>query len=247
MALATPAPLLLLDVDGPLNPFRTLNPRTSQPSQRTPSHYTLHKMRPPGWEDEGREPLPVLLSPWHGDQLRALAERMTLVWATTWEAAANEWIAPVLGLPTDLPWIDFGDAKNAQRRIDGCDSWKTPLVASCIEAYTGRGVPWVWVDDELSRRDRHWLRQRLGPGHAKFLTMRIDAYEGLTAEHFNRIGDFCALVSGADVQVQPLPEVLRPDAERVVERSRMYSLEEVGERLGINEETRRRLGLPPLP
>lgn len=93
-------PLLLIDVDGPLNPY-------AAKAQRRPEGYRTHRMRPTGWtEAEQAKPLRVWLNPDHGAELLALAEVYELVWATTWKDEANDWIGPHLGLPR-LPFIDW--------------------------------------------------------------------------------------------------------------------------------------------
>src|SRR5690349_9172578 len=80
-------PYLLLDVDGPLNPYR---------AKMIPPGYALHDIH------EGEKTWTLLLSQQHGVELNALATSYELVWATTWEHGANRLIAPRLGLP-DLP------------------------------------------------------------------------------------------------------------------------------------------------
>ena len=84
-------PLLLLDVDGPLNPW------AAKPTQR-PAGYSTHRYTRPGaqrWD----KPLRVWLHPGHGPMLLTLADRFELVWCTTWGAEANTWIGPRIGLP----------------------------------------------------------------------------------------------------------------------------------------------------
>ncbi len=57
-------PLLLLDMDGPLNPYR------SAPHER-PAGYSTHRMRPTGWENPRDKPLRVWLNHGHGADLDA--------------------------------------------------------------------------------------------------------------------------------------------------------------------------------
>jgi hypothetical protein len=79
-----PQPLLFLDVDGTLLPFRDR-----------------------GIEgDEDDNPLLRRLDPADGERLLGLGCR--LVWATTWMGEANEVIAPRLGLP-ELPLVTWPD------------------------------------------------------------------------------------------------------------------------------------------
>lgn len=122
-------PLILLDVDGPLNPYE------AKPTQR-PGGYTTHRLTPTGWRGK---PLRVWLAPEHGPLLLAFAERhdAELVWATTWESDANTMIGPVIGLP-ELPVIRFGGAP-WQRK-----NWKFDGVAE----YAG-DRPLVWFDDDF--------------------------------------------------------------------------------------------------
>lgn len=82
-------PLLLLDVDGPLNPFRATKPEG----------YTAHRLPSAGSSFQ------VWLNPDHGRMLLDFAEEhgVELVWCTTWERDANTHI----GLP-ELPVIEFG-------------------------------------------------------------------------------------------------------------------------------------------
>ncbi|MFJ8886088.1 HAD domain-containing protein [Streptomyces sp. NPDC102402] len=163
-------PLLLIDVDGPLNPFAALARRP------LPEDYTLHQMRPTGWK-EGT-PLPVLLSPAHGDELLALAARYELVWATTWKDEANEWVGPRIGLPS-LPYIDW-PAMHALRP-DGT-YWKTRHVVDYAD-----GRPFAWVDDEISDLDRAWVAAH-HPGRS--LLLRVDPWVGLVREDFETLAQW---------------------------------------------------------
>ena len=160
-------PLLLIDVDGPLNPYLALSRRTA------PEGYRKHRMRPSGWT-EGPA-LPVLLNPEHGGELLALADRYELAWATTWMAEANEWISPHLGLP-ELPYIDWPSLPGGTP--DGV-FWKTRHV---VEYAAGR--PFAWIDDEITERDRTWVAAH----HAgRSLLLRIDPWTGLGQADFDAL------------------------------------------------------------
>ncbi|MFE4536059.1 hypothetical protein ACFRKB_13410 [Streptomyces scopuliridis] len=165
-------PLLLIDVDGPLNPYLALA------AEPPPEGYARHWTRPSGWP--GDQPLPVLLNPEHGVELRALADRYELVWATTWEDDANEWIGPVLGLP-ELPYVEW---TVPEPRAPLGTLWKTPYV---LEYAAGR--PFAWVDDEITSYDRAWTDQR---HHAAALLMRIDPGVGLTRTDFDTLAEWAA-------------------------------------------------------
>jgi hypothetical protein len=160
----TARPLLLLDIDGPLSPYR---------AKEIPAGYELHDI------DEGGRTWTLLLSEQHGVELNALAAMFQLVWATSWEHGANRLIAPRLGLPDDLPVIVWpeGAREGAARRWW---SWKTAAVAEWVG-----GRAFVWVDDEVNRRDRAWLRARGGVG--AHLLHRIEANRGLVRADFEAI------------------------------------------------------------
>ncbi|MFI1396704.1 HAD domain-containing protein [Streptomyces sp. NPDC020681] len=164
-------PLLLIDVDGPLNPY------AAKP-QRRPEGYSTHRMRPSGWT-EGK-PLRVWLNPAHGVELLALAEAYELVWATTWKGEANEWIGPHLGLP-ELPFIDWPQMHGSAPRGT---FWKTQYI---LEYAAGR--PFAWIDDDISVRDREWVeRHHLDAA----LLMHIDERIGLLRPDFEALGDWAA-------------------------------------------------------
>jgi hypothetical protein len=166
-------PLLLLDVDGPLNPYRAVFTRHRG--------YVTRRLHPANWSARQvpgsrrlRRGLRVRLHPGHGARLLALPYE--LAWATTWMHEANEMIAPVIGLPGDLPVIEFTDlfAKDP----DGL-YWKTRQV---VEWAAGR--PFVWVDDMVTELDvRHVAEHHDGPA----LLLRIDPGRGLREAEFARL------------------------------------------------------------
>jgi len=96
-------PLLLLDVDGVLNPFA---------APACPPGYTEHDFFP------GEEPVRLCLA--HGSWLQELGTRFQIVWASAWGPDANRLLAPLLQLP-DLPVIAFPPGRNAARDDRGGD------------------------------------------------------------------------------------------------------------------------------
>ncbi|WP_329351226.1 hypothetical protein OG226_36590 [Streptomyces sp. NBC_01261] len=163
-------PLLFLDVDGPLNPY------AAQPERR-PEGYTTIRVTVP---DRPR-PLRVWLNPAHGPALLDLG--YDLCWATTWMAAANRWIAPVVGLP-ELPYVDFGDGLFAERP-DGVH-WKTETIVAYAE-----GRPFAWVDDEQSAPDGEFVTAH-HPGPA--LLHHVNPRLGLCEGDFTALAEFAATV-----------------------------------------------------
>ncbi|MEV7285168.1 hypothetical protein AB0O01_11505 [Streptomyces sp. NPDC093252] len=180
--------MLLVDVDGPLNPY------AAKPHRR-PEGYGTHRILTPRWEaaqrrrlaergmpDRPVRPLRVWLDPSHGPALRALP--FDLVWATTWEDEANTYIGPVLGLP-ELPFIRW-----AEVRAEPGDGvfWKTPEVVAWA-----RGRALAWVDDEVTDADRDWVRNHhTGPA----LLHRVDPRQGLTDDDFTTLARWGALRAG---------------------------------------------------
>ncbi|MEU4640497.1 HAD domain-containing protein [Micromonospora sp. NPDC023814] len=131
--MARDLPLLLLDVDGVLNPFA---------GDQCPVSYQEFQFFP--------GEAPVRLCPAHADWLRELGERFEMVWATGWGAEANRLLAPVLRLP-QLPVIGLPPGPFEPRE-------KVPAVA----AYVG-SRPVAWIDDALTTEARAWAEARAAP------------------------------------------------------------------------------------
>lgn len=86
-----PRPLLLLDVDGVLNPY----------GGPCPPGYTEHDLFP------GEEPVRVNRE--HGAWIAELAGEFDVTWATGWNDEANSVLGPLLGLPA-LPVLTMPPA-----------------------------------------------------------------------------------------------------------------------------------------
>lgn len=161
----TTKPMLLLDVDGPLNPW------PMHPTKAAEAGYTKHRIT------TSQGPFPVYLNPAHGDALNALTDVVDLVWATSWEHEANTLIAPLLGLPTSLPVITWPDGA---MEVYSRGSWKTKHVATWTA-----GRAFAWFDDEVNRYDRNYLAATNGIG--PHLLVRVEEHHGLKPEHFDRV------------------------------------------------------------
>ncbi len=136
MPLVSPLPLLLIDVDGVLNPY--VRPRTTLGAQ-----YATHRI--------GEQVVRLTTS--HGEWLHRLAELYDLVWATTWEADANAFVGPIIGAPPNLPVISFTD------RDDKDWTWKLPAVERFVA-----DRPLAWLDDDPGQGADEWrpfVRSRL--------------------------------------------------------------------------------------
>lgn len=167
-------PLLLIDVDGPLNPYAA-NPN------RRPHGYQTHRMRPTGWQHPRQKPLRVWLNPAHGPALLALPYE--LAWATTWGDEANEWISPHLGIPA-LPVIDWPELHAV--RPDGT-YFKTHDIVKYVD-----GRPFAWIDDELGDRDREYVTANHdGPA----LLHHVSPRHGLLPADFDTLAAWAASVT----------------------------------------------------
>ncbi|MEO3863748.1 HAD domain-containing protein [Acrocarpospora sp. B8E8] len=164
-------PMVLLDVDGVLNPSR----RSSLAWRR----YT-------GIVDG--EPYKILLDPRHGPQLLTMARECgaELVWATTWEEQANDEISPRIGLPR-LPVIPIGDYLSSS----GGEHFKTGAVAAYVQRR-----PFVWFDDMLDSADQEYLSNH--PGVGDFLLIHVDARFGLTDTHLAQAREWLSRLPSAD-------------------------------------------------
>lgn len=150
---------MLLDVDGPLNPFAG--------SEDTRVGFVEHRIRLSRWNK--RKVLRLWLNPALGPALLGMADRTgaQLAWATTWGHRANTVIGPAIGLPV-LRVVEVGDSGGG---------WKFPAV----ERFAA-GRPLVWLDDDFDlypvERDA-FLGRRVG---VQTELWRVDPRVGLTID-----------------------------------------------------------------
>ena len=90
--------------------------------------------------------MPHCISDRAGPQLLRLAEVYELVWATGWEARANDHLPLILGLAGDLPVLTFNG-----RAQFGTAHWKL----EALDEYS-RDRPLAWIDDSLDASCHAW-------------------------------------------------------------------------------------------
>ena len=135
----TQRPLLLIDVDGVLNPL--------VPGLR--SGFVSYVLL--GYD--------VQLSRLHGRWLSGLGDVFDLTWATTWEHDADRIIAPLIDLPSGLPVIEFRSQSPGQ-------TWKLTDVETYVE---DRPFAWIDDDlgpdafEWAERRESPTLLIRVDP------------------------------------------------------------------------------------
>jgi HAD domain in Swiss Army Knife RNA repair proteins len=155
-----PRPLILVDVDGVLNPARP-----------DAGGYRRHWVFPNGVAHR------LLLNPSHGQMLTDLAEAAgaELVWASYWQDKANTWIAPRIGLPS-LRFVPI-----TRLWIPRARSWLGEWKARHVVPWIGQ-TPFVWLEDNLGV-PRHLAQQQ---GLGRHLVVPVDPAIGLTHHHITR-------------------------------------------------------------
>lgn len=110
-------------------------------------------------------------------RLQQLHPHFSIVWSTSWQRSASYQVAPLVGLPEGLPYINFdrypAAAPGQSRKFPGLTRWlKEQAVAI--------------VDDEIGLDLRAWATGRTAPT----LLVEIDPRRGLEDGHVKRLLGF---------------------------------------------------------
>jgi hypothetical protein len=161
-------PVLLVDVDGVLNPYahqgalaagwETHRIAARQPGRDVAVTYTVY------------------LNPDHGSWLVELAYDFDLAWATTWEEQANTLIAPKIGLSQPLPVAAVVWGRHGYDKVAG------------IAALVG-DRPCAWLDDDPGYAGFEWSDERRARD-IPTLIITPDPAIGFTRAHKDKLRRF---------------------------------------------------------
>lgn len=168
-------PLLLMDIDGPLNPWAGQWVKHADQCERKG-----FKIASIPFVDSHQPPLKVRYGIEHGARLKALSEFYDLVWASAWNDLSDTLYGPLIGL-TGLPHVDFPE--DAMKYHPNREHWKCFHIARLIRDVGAPGA--LWFDDEVTKRDQRWMDEALP--EAKVNVMRVREHEGLRDFHFDYI------------------------------------------------------------
>jgi hypothetical protein len=144
-------PILAVDVDGVISLFGFDEPPSDKEAEYKLIDGMVH-----------------CISKRAGPRLLRLAEHYDLVWATGWQDRANDYLPLILGLPEELPYLTFDDARF------GSSHWKL----KSIEKYA-KGRPLAWIDDFIDEECEHWAASRNEPT----LLVPTESHRGMEEAH----------------------------------------------------------------
>jgi hypothetical protein len=136
------APILAVDIDGVISLFgfdQALHPGQGDPSSAPGEYHLIDGML-------------HCIALETGPRLNRLAESYDLVWASGWEARANDHLPGILGLP-QLPYLRFDG-----RARFGTAHWKLEALGE----YAGSRAL-AWIDDSLDSSCFDWADARSAP------------------------------------------------------------------------------------
>ncbi len=149
-----PRPLVLWDIDGPLNPFRAVG---LADDERFVPHASSWNS---GLFNVVEHPL------WAGE---LLALGVEFLWVSNWAEEANE-VGFALGLSEPIAHIPLEAGDGATWKLESVDEWLR---------VNAPGRPVLWVDDELGPDARAWAAAR-----GNTLLVPVDAAHGWSRDQY---------------------------------------------------------------
>lgn len=173
---ATSKPVLLVDVDGVLNPFKMKTHKAESKG------FDIHNISVPG--DDTYE---VFISSSMMKMLFDMQENFDLVWCTTWNHWANKLILPLAGFDFPaFPVLELDMPTTSTGTFGKKPFWKSPQV---VEAFTNgdyAGRRFAWIDDCITHKaDKPYMQKHFNDHTFKlgFLNPGL----GLTKDLKNRL------------------------------------------------------------
>jgi hypothetical protein len=179
-------PILLLDIDGVIAPFLPAAQMLAIETGEGHHDYIMVELQadsvylPYEQRHYIRRDLPEIM--------RELMEHFELMWGTAWGGEqANTYMLEHLGLVEPLKAIDYHTIPDiAEVRMSGIsfiggmpDFWKMPWIEKFAEE---SGLPFIFIDDEISKDAEEWAEQRTRDGIPTLL-VKTDAAVGWTVDH----------------------------------------------------------------
>lgn len=176
---SSPRGVLILDIDGSINPFFARSTLEISP-EKLPG-FEEHFLRDPSYGD-ARVFLQtaVLRAAFLG--LRELG--VELVWGSAWNENSNLILKMLFpeGMENS-PTVVFPDEMEFPLSVQ---SWKLATVREFIEERYADSVPLIWIDDEIFGDAEDWLRSR----KSRSYLLRPERHRGATAEDWSSILSF---------------------------------------------------------
>lgn len=136
-----PRPILLLDIDGPINVAHT----PGEALVGGDLNCDRVVMSSPRWYEEAVIPRGT------SERLRAIGEAVQFVWCTAWEDLAAPSLCEYLGIECAIhvPFVGWQGFRHPDH------NWKWPYIAKWIDEHgvTGAGRKIGWLDDDFRARD----------------------------------------------------------------------------------------------
>lgn len=184
--MAAPRGVLILDIDGSINPFFARSTLEDHP-EKLPG-FEEHFLRDEAYGDARVFLQTAVLR----DSLRRLQELdIELVWGSAWNESSNLILKMLFPEGAEnWPTVIFPEEIDFTPPIQ---SWKLATVREFIEARYGDSVPLIWIDDEIFGDAEDWLRSR----SARSYMLRPERHRGATADDWGSILGFAESLDGS--------------------------------------------------